>query len=299
MDPFYSQHWHLAWIIPAALLLVYLGSPRHRGKMAYRRVKRVLEHSLDKRRFTQFHGLILPTGGGTEALDHVVVSRHGIFVIVSEHRPGALSGGESQEHWKQVRFGGVRRWPNPLYRVRLQMETLQRILGVPRDRFHLVVALGGQDKPSKDLPRQVLLINRLVPFIESRTEKLLTPEQADQVVKSLIECRLRTGYRISTTSVTRLALGIAVLAGIYFVYGDELRVFLSDFDENVERLAAPERFDEGGQRKSEQQLFEESLVCAFSADTQRCSCYRPDGEKAEIGSDRCRQLAERGSILTQ
>ena len=299
MDTTFSQHWHLAWILPALFLIAYLGSPRHGGRMAYRRVKRLLEHSLDRRRFTQFHGMVLPTGGGTEALDHVLVSRHGIVVIVSEHRPGSLSGGESQELWKQERFGRTRRWPNPLYRAKLQMETLQRLLEIPRDRFHLVVVLSGQDKVSKDLPRQVLAADRLVPFVESKVEQLLTPEQADKVVEKLKESRLGAGKSWSRTAVARLALGVAVIGGIWFVYGDDLRSFFSNFDENVERRAAPQRFDERGERKSEEQLFEESLTCAFSTDTMRCSCYQVGGEKVEIEFERCRELAERGSVLKQ
>lgn len=299
MEWTFSQHWHLAWIIPAAFLAVYLGSPRHRGRMAYRRVKRVLEQSLNRRRFTQFHGLVLPTGGGSETLDHVVVSRHGIFVIVSEHRPGLLSGGESQELWKQVRFGRARRWPNPLYRAKLQMETLQGILGVPRDCFHLVVALGGQDKPPKGIPRQVLLIDRLVSFMESKADHLLTAEQADRMVAALRESRLGASKGVSGTSAARFALALAAVFGIWFVYADQLRDFLSSFDENVERMAAPERFDASGQRKSEQQLLEESLACAYSADTMRCACYGQGGEKADVEFERCRELAERGSVLKQ
>lgn len=299
MDTAFSQHWHLAWIIPALFLIAYLGSPRHGGRMAYRRVKRLLEQSLDRRRFTQFHGIVLPTGGGTEALDHVLVSRHGIFVIVSEHRPGSLSGGESQEVWKQKRFARTQRWPNPLYRAKLQMETLQRILGIPRDRFRLVVVLSGQDKVSKDLPRQVLAVDRLVPFLESKVEKPLTPEQADKVAEMLRENRLGARKSLSRTAVARLVLAVAVIGGIWFVYGDDMRAFFSNFDENVERLAAPERFDEHGQRKSEEQLFEESLICAFSADTMRCSCYQEGGEKVAIEFERCRELAERGSVLKQ
>lgn len=295
----FSQHWHLAWMIPAVMLIAYMGSPRHGGRMAFRRVKSVLEQSLDRRRFTQFHGIIVPTGGGTEALDHVLVSRHGVFVIVSEHRPGSLKGGESQERWTQKRFGRVRRWPNPLYRAKLQMETLQKILAIPRDRFHLVVALSGQDKVPADLPRQVLAVDRLVPFLESQAEQRLTPEQADRAVKALGESRLGAAKTMSRTAIARLALAVAVIVGIWFVYGDELCAFFSDFNENVERLAAPERFDETGQRKSEQQLFEESLICAYSADTMRCACYRDSGEKVDIEFERCRELAERGSVLTQ
>ncbi len=299
METVIPQYWHLAWMAAALFLMVYLGSPRHGGRMAYRRVRRLLTQSLDKRRYTQFHDLVLPTGGGTEHVDHVLVSRFGVFVIVSEHRPGVIAGGESQEYWKQTRLARDRRWPNPLYRARLQMEDLQRMLGMPRKCFHLVVAVSGQDKPLKKVPEKVLPINRLLHFIRSKTDQVLTPEQADRAVKIIAEAVVQPRRRVSKTAVAQGLLGLAIFAGVYFVFGDELGAIGADFDRWVERKAAPERFDEQGQRKSERELFEDSLICAFSQDTNRCSCYDKGGEKADIAFERCRELAERGSVLEQ
>lgn len=299
MEALSSQHWHLAWIIPALLVMAYLGSPRHSGRLAHRRVRRLLAQSLDPRRFAQFHALVLPTGGGAEELDHVIVSRHGVYVVVSEHRPGRLRGGESQEYWKQDRLGRRRRWPNPLYRAKLQMETLQRLLEFPRNRFRLIVAIEGQDKPPRELPSQVMRVEELVPYLQSQSGQLLSPEQANMAVKRISEARLAPHATTRKTAIAQAVLGLSVAAGVYFVYGDDLRALFEDFDGRVEQLANPHRFDESGQRKSEQELFEESLMCAFSADTMRCACYEREGEKVEIEFDKCRELAERGSILQQ
>ncbi len=298
MEWWNSQHWHLAWMTLAIFMIAYLGSPRHSGQMAFRRVKRLLQQALDNRRYTQFHGLVLPTGGGREALDHVVISRWGIQVIVSEYRKGEISGGEAQELWKQVHFGRTRRWPNPIHRARLQMETLQSLLGIPRDCFQLLVAVDGQDKLSSRLPAQVVRVEQLLSVLDRKGKEKLTPEQADRVVNLLESNRMRS-QGVNKAVVLQLLLGVGVIAGGYVVYGASLRSVMEDFSGYVERRAAPERFDDSGRRKSEQELFEESLTCAYSADTNRCSCYEAEGEKAEIEFDRCRELSERGSILLQ
>lgn len=299
MGDLISQHWHLAWMIPAVFLIAYLGSPRHRGRMASRRVRQLLEQSLDPRGFTQFHDLVLPTGGGSEMLDHLLVSRYGLFVVVSEHRPGVLSGGESQETWTQKHLGRVRPWPNPIYRARLQMETLERLLDIPRSRIQLLVVIDGQDQVPEKLPRQVITTERLVDYLHSRTEQLLSPEQADRLVEVIGEKRLAPRHRPDTTAIVRWLLVLAVLAGVYYVYGDELSSLIDHYDERIERLARPERFTETGQRKSERQMQEENLICAISEDTMRCSCYGKEGDRVEIEFARCRELAERGSVLKQ
>lgn len=286
-------------MLAAIFAIAYLGSPRHGGRMAHTRVRRLLRRSLDKARYTQFHDLVLPTGGGTARADHIVVSRFGIFVIASERRPGALAGGESQELWQQRRFGRLTRFPNPLYRAKLQMEYLQRILGIPRKYFQLVVAIDGQERISDKLPGRVVTVDRLMPWIRAQTDQLMSSEQADYVVKVINDQALEGRRGISRTAVAQMVLAAAVAVGVFVVYGDELRSLADHFDERVERLAAPERFDAQGQRKSEREIYEESLTCAWSADTGRCACYEPDGDKVEMALDACRALAERGSILKQ
>ena len=299
MDTLFSPHWHLAWILPAVFLIAYLGSPRYRGRRAFRRVRRLLRHSLDPRRYTQFDDLVLPTGGGSDTVDHLLVSRFGICVIVSEYRPGALSGGDSQELWKQSHLGRTHRWPNPVHRGRLQVEAIQRLLDYPRKCFQVQVALDGQSKLPKDLPKEVVTVEELIPRLRSLGQQVMTPEQADRAARGIMECRLPSPVRHRKTLAVQWALGIAVVVGIYLAYGGELRSFAGNFEQRIERLVAPERFDQSGERKTDQQVLDESLVCAYSEDSKRCACYKTSGEKLEVEAARCRELAERGSILKQ
>jgi hypothetical protein len=299
MDTILSPHWHLAWIIPAVLLIAYLGSPRHRGRRAFQRVRRLLRNSLDRRQYVQFHDIALPAGGGTVQIDHLLVSRFGIFIIVSEYRPGTIRGGESQELWKQRTLARSQDWPNPLHRAKLQMEALQRLLDYPRKCFQIFVAVDGQPVLGKEMPKEVVPASKLVELLRSRTQQVLTAEQADRASTAINNGLLPIVASNRRTRAAQLLLGIAVLAGVYLAYGQEILSFVNNFGERVEQLAASERFDEDGVRKSEQQIFEESLACAFSEDSMRCSCYRKGGEKVEIDAEKCRELAERGSILKQ
>ena len=299
MESVISPHWHLVWMAAALFLAAYIGSPRQQGKIAYRQVRRLLSQALERNRYSQFHSISLPSGGGTQDFDHVVVSRNGVFVIVSEYRPGRITGGESQEFWKQRRFGSARTWPNPVYRAKIQMETLEKLLEFPRSRFHVVVALGGQKPPLKGLPGQVMLATDVARFIRSKADPLLSPEQADAAAAKIRAALIARSEGSKLASLVRFALAVAVAVGVYNVYGDALRSFFSDFENRIEQMAAPERFDEAGQRKTEQEVFEESLVCAFSEDSVRCSCYQKGGGKVEVGLEKCREIAERGSILKQ
>lgn len=299
MDLAISQHWNLVWIGAALLLVVFLGSPRHRGQVAWRRVHAQLSNALDKRRHTIFGPLALPTGGGSEAIDHLVVSRFGVFLIVSEYRKGEIQGGESQELWILKRAGRTTRWPNPLYRAKLQMEAVQRVVDLPRQYFHILVAVEGMEAPSRKVPENVLPAASVLPWVRARDKQLFSPEQADRVVKAIADAALQPPKASRRTAGLRWALGLLALGGIWWVYGDEISDFVRHAEVRVEQAAAPERFDAAGQRKSEAQIYEESLICAYSPDTSRCACYEPSGERADLGLSRCRELSERGSVLKQ
>ena len=75
--------------------------------------------------------LVLPSGGGTIEIDHVVVSKFGIFVIESLQARGRVSGTEVQDRWKESSLGRTRRFDNPVYRNRLQAQALSKLLEMP------------------------------------------------------------------------------------------------------------------------------------------------------------------------
>ena len=114
---------HLLWIVPLVLTIAFLSSPRFRGDIAQRRTRRILKHGLEKNRYTILDDVALPSGGGSVDIDHVVVSRFGVFVIKSLYAEGVISGGEFQDRWKQDRWGRSRRIENPLHEVTVQAET--------------------------------------------------------------------------------------------------------------------------------------------------------------------------------
>lgn len=290
---------HLLWIAPLLLLIVFLSSPRYRGDIAESRTRRLLAAGLERNLYTVFNGLVLPVAGGTIALDHVVVSKFGIFVIESEYVRGWISGGEFQQQWKQGRLGRTVRFDNPMHRNRLQVEALQQLLDYPASVFHPMVVLVGQKGFKSRLPENVLPPERLLAQLRKKTRHLLTPEQADQAVRAIDEWRLRApgGLVIRPVTWLRILLALAVLAGVYFAFRDDLARLGEDLRQQSEQRAAPELFHPDGRRKSEREIWEDSLVCAYSADTGRCACYDPAGARVKLDPEDCRDLAQRGSVL--
>ena len=292
---------HLAWFVPLLLLIVFLSSPRFRGDIAETRVRRLLSAGLQRNRYTVFNRLLLPTGGGTIEVDHVVVSKLGIFVIESHYARGWVSGSAAQDRWKQKSLLGVSRFDNPVHRNRLQVEALQRCSGFPAATFHALVVMVGQRGFKTRPPPNVLTATELLPWIRKQSRQLLSPEQADQAARMIHAAHLETaqGWFRKPVNQLRLALLLVLLAGSWLTFRDDLAQWAKGLQQRQERSSHPEQFHDDGRRKTQQEIWEDSLACAYSKDTDRCSCYEPSGDRADLTPARCRALAERGSVLKQ
>ena len=292
---------HLLWIVPLLLLIAYLSSPRFRGDIAESRVRRLLATGLEGNLYTVFNGLVLPSGGGTVPVDHVVVSKFGIFVIESDYVRGWVSGGEFQPRWRGASLGRTHPFDNPMHRNRLQVEALQRLLDYPGMAFRPIVVLAGHKGFKTPMPDNVVPPERLLAYMRKQARQRLSAEQADSATRAIDQWRLRSpgGLVIRPVTWVRLLLVAVLLAGLWFAFRDDVSQWRQDWRERAERSSAPERFRPDGQPKSERELWEDSLTCAYSVDTGRCACYDPDGARVKLAAERCRDLAERGSVLRQ
>lgn len=292
---------HLLWIIPLVLLIAFLASPRFRGNIAETRVRRILAAGLEKNRYTILNDVTIPSSGGTMHIDHIVVSRFGIFVIESQHASGWVSGGEFQERWKQYHLRRFTRFDNPMHRNSLQIQALENLLKVPALMLHPVVVMVGQKGFKTPMPGNVLQPEKLIAYMRKKAHHILDGDQADRLLKAIEDARLRPDSRmyVGKWTLVQVFLLVVLIAGAYLAFRDDIANLQQKYAEQKEKEVSPGMFHPDGSRKSEQQLWEDSLLCAFSSDSGRCSCYEPGGSRAEIGHEKCRSLAERGSVLKQ
>ena len=292
---------HFIWLIPLIVLIAYLGSPRFKGTMGEDRVGRLLVSMLERNRYTVLNRVIIPSNGGTVQIDHVVTSKYGIFVIETVFLRGWISGAEFQNRWMQHRFNRSTLFDNPMHQNHLNVQALARLLQLPESRFHSVVVFLGHRGFKKSMPFNVLPAEKLISYIRKRTENILAVDQARQALTGLEQARLRPrlGLVADPWVLLRLVLIVALLAGAWVAFHDELDQWVETMKKRSEMRSSPEKFHSDGQPKTEQELWQDSLICAWSVDSGRCSCYQPGGPKVDLDPEKCRSLAERGSILKQ
>ncbi len=111
---------------------------------------------LDTKTYKRFHNLIVNTRNGTTQIDHVLLSRFGIFVIETKNYNGWIFGSENQRSWSQVLYGTKHAFQNPLHQNYRHTKALAEHLKVDSSKVHSVVFFIGDAELKTNLPANVM-----------------------------------------------------------------------------------------------------------------------------------------------
>lgn len=148
---------------------------------------------LDELVYRSLNNVTLNTSNGTTQIDHVIVSRFGIFVIEAKNYQGWIFGSDSQAEWTQCLRGGRKfKFQNPLRQNYRHIRVLCEFLGLPESKFHSVVMFWGDSEFKAKLPPNVMSRN-YSSYIKEKSEVLLTDAEVEQIVEALRTGRMQTG----------------------------------------------------------------------------------------------------------
>ncbi len=134
---------------------------------------------LDPRRFWRLENVYLPrahTTGALTRLDHVVMSREGIYVIEVKDLRGVVYGSGRSRRWVHSVDGGEHEFLNPLVQNAGHIEALAAFLELPLKKFHSVVCFEGNAKLKGRMPSNVVR-RQLSRYLARRRPRLLSEDE--------------------------------------------------------------------------------------------------------------------------
>ncbi|ENY3838983.1 nuclease-related domain-containing protein, partial [Vibrio vulnificus] len=106
-----TQVWY---IIPLLIVVSIFKSRWFKGVFGEFLVNKLLSQLPDSD-YTLVRNVTLPTDDGTTQIDHIVVSRFGIFVVETKNMKGWIFGSKSQKQWTQKVYRHSSKFQNPLH----------------------------------------------------------------------------------------------------------------------------------------------------------------------------------------
>lgn len=196
---------------PYAVLLLavsalggFLRSATFKGMVGEWWVKRALRR-LDAGSYTAVHDVtLLLEDGSTTQIDHVVVSRFGVFVIETKNMGGWIFGTERDAQWTQKMFKKTFKFQNPLRQNWRHVKAMEERLGVPAAWLRPVVVFTGDAEFKKGQPKGVVLLGELVEWVRSHGEQVMTLDEANDVLNRIEEGRLAPGRETARLHVENL-----------------------------------------------------------------------------------------------
>jgi hypothetical protein len=145
----------------------------------------------------------VPAKGGTTQIDHVIVSRFGVFVVEAKNMNGWIFGSERDAQWTQNLFGHKTRFQNPLRQNYRHIAALSEFLGLPEDRFHSVVMFWGDAEIKTKLPPNVLT-KGYASFFKSKLAVLFSDAEVQEAVAAIQSGRLPPTWKTHRQHVASL-----------------------------------------------------------------------------------------------
>jgi hypothetical protein len=150
---------------------------------------------LDGPEYHHFREIIIPTARGTTEIDHLIVSRFGIFVVELKDRSGWIFANAYNPTWMAVHHGEKFRFQNPLHQNYGHIKGLQEFLGVDKRVLHGIVVFRGSFEFKTPIPEGVLC-HRYDDWIAARQDVILDDAVVEAIVRSLATNAFR-GWRAS------------------------------------------------------------------------------------------------------
>ena len=197
-----SFSWPL-WIV--VLLLGILRLPSVKGKLGERYVSKGLRKKLLSDQYHLINDVTLPLDdGGTTQIDHVIVSRFGVFVVETKNMKGWIFGSEKQAKWTQTIYRTKHSFQNPLRQNYKHTKTLAQLLNLSAGLFHSVIIFTPNAEFKTNMPSNVGHLKEMTAFIKSFKASLIEHKEQLEIKESISNISLNRGYKTNKDHVSYL-----------------------------------------------------------------------------------------------
>jgi predicted RNA-binding Zn-ribbon protein involved in translation (DUF1610 family) len=178
------------------LILIFVKSPFGKGLIGEFLVNLAISLRLDKSTYHLFKNVTIPTQNGTTQIDHIIVSKYGIFVIETKNMKGWIFGGKNQKIWTQKIYKYTNKFQNPLHQNYKHIKTLESLLNIDKDKIFSIITFVGDSTFKTKMPDNVTYTGGFINFINSKTVKLFSEQEVIniniQIAKKRVSQTLKT-----------------------------------------------------------------------------------------------------------
>jgi hypothetical protein len=184
----------------AAAISGYMGG-RYRAYQLQNRgealVRKTIRNTCLGSNWHLLNNVTLATSDGTTQIDHILLSRYGIFVIETKDYSGWIFGDAKSSQWTQVLYKQKFRFQNPLRQNYKHVKAVQVLLDfLPKEQIEGAVIFTGNAEFKTTRPEGIFGLNEFTTFLSKLKTEIIS-ENRLQFCVGRLECQ-----RLSLTKKT-------------------------------------------------------------------------------------------------
>ncbi|ELV8589468.1 TPA: nuclease [Vibrio vulnificus] len=184
-----AQVWYL---VPLLLTVSVFKSRWLKGVFGEFLVNRLLS-KLPESDYTLIKDVTLPTSDGTTQVDHIVVSKYGVFVVETKNMKGWIFGSARQKQWTQKIYRHSSKFQNPLHQNYKHIKALETLLGCSEEHLHSVIVFIGDSTFKTEMPPNVTYARGSIRYIQQFNEVVFSDKDYARLTESINQIKLKRG----------------------------------------------------------------------------------------------------------
>jgi len=202
LSPILNQIYGIIWyLIPIFIVTILLKLPWVKGAIGEFNVNLRARLFLDKEQYHLIKNVTLPTDDGSTQIDHIIVSKFGIFVVETKNMKGWIFGSPNQKNWTQKFPKSSNKFQNPLHQNYKHTKTLESLLMLSEEQVFSVVVFVGDSTFKTEMPENVTSGTGYIKYIKSKGQVVLTEAEVKDITSKIEAGRLKPSLKTNREHV--------------------------------------------------------------------------------------------------
>lgn len=176
------------------VLFVWLSRTRNRrcGQRGEEQTSAILQEFCSKTNSYLINNIFVPLYDKTTQIDHVAISKYGVFVFETKNWNGIILGNTNDKNWTQsLNFGRTtNQHYNPIFQNQTHVSCLKRLLNQKYNVFYSCIVFVKDNAPNIPDTR-VINISGLKTYLSTFSKEILTQTTIEQIYRRLLAYKVK------------------------------------------------------------------------------------------------------------
>lgn len=140
---------------------------------------------LDSKIYHSFYDILIEGDERKTQIDHVIVSKFGVFIIETKNWSGWIYRKEDEDYWTQSFPGERRRIQNPLKQNKLHTQIIAAFCKIKPSNIFSIIIFWGDCEFKTLMPQNVIKWSEYPSYIKSKKRELMSDAEVERICSKL------------------------------------------------------------------------------------------------------------------